>query len=378
MLLQLKKASNFGINATAELNFQKVLDRKKNIIEKLQKGILYRLQTNNVDYIQGIAQFKSPNEIVVDSKIIETKKIIIATGSRPIELPQLRIDGKKILSSDHILEIDSIPKSLLIVGGGVIGCEFAGIFSTFGSKVSIVELMDRILPMEDEDISKKLEIQLKKKGIEILTKTTVDSVEIDKFDRVLMCVGRAPNLENIGIEKLGIKIDRKGIIVDNFLQTNIDNIFAAGDCIGGILLAHVASYEGVIASENAFNKQKQTNYLATPNCIFTNPEIGSVGLSEKSAKDNNYKFKVIKFDFLSSGMAHILDETDGFIKMIIDETTNEIIGASIIGPKATELITSLTLAVRNRMKISQINDTIIAHPTLSEGIQEAVREYYSV
>jgi len=378
ILYSLKKSSGFGINTTAEFNFTKVLERKRNIIEKLSKGLEHQLKVKNIHCINGEARLNSPTEISVNSEKMEAKNIIIATGSRPVELPSLKFDSKKILSSDNILEIDSPPKNLLIVGGGVIGCEFASIFSAFGSKVTIVEVMERILPTEDKETAKKLEILFKKRGIDILTKTSVESVQLDKFDKILVSVGRRPNTDGIGLEKIGVKKDRGGILVDEYLQTNIDNIFSVGDCIGGTLLAHVASYEGRLAAENIFGKHKPINYTATPNCIFTKPEIASVGVNEELAKLKNYSFKVVKFNFLASGMAHILDETDGFIKIIVDEKSEEVIGSTIIGPKATELITALTIVIRNKLKISQINDSIIAHPTLSEGIQEAAREYYSI
>jgi len=372
----IKKSSEFGINSTVEFNLIKVLQRKKEIIDRLNKGMQYRLKTKNVQVISGKAEIISPKEVSVDSQKIETDNIIIAIGSRPIELPSLKFDKKRVLSSDDILQIDSIPKDLLIIGGGIIGCEFASIFSEFGSKVTIVELLEHILPAEDKEAAKKIELIFKKKGIEILTKTKVEDLQLDKFDKILVSVGRIPNTEGIGLENIGIKKGRGGILVNDYLQTNIDNIFAAGDCIGGILLAHIASYEGILAAENIFKEKKAANYLGVPNCIFTNPEIASVGLNEESAKLKDYKFKVLKFNFLSSGMAHILNDTDGFIKITVDDKTQQVIGATIIGPKATELITTLTIAVRNRLKISQINDSIIAHPTLSEGIQEAAREYY--
>ncbi|MBL7198108.1 MAG: dihydrolipoyl dehydrogenase [Candidatus Omnitrophica bacterium] len=377
LLSLFKKAPDFGIDATIEFDFIRVLQRKKNVIERLNKGMQDQLKIKNIQVVCAKAQIISPKEIFADSQKIKAKNIVIATGSRPIELRDLKFENKKVLSSDDILEIDSIPENLLIIGGGVVGCEFASIFSTFGSKVTIVELMEHILPAEDKETAKKLEILFKKKGIEILTKTKLETIQLDKFDRILVSVGRTPNIEDIGLEKIGIQKEKKGILVNEYLQTNIDNIFAIGDCIGGILLAHVAAYEGILAAENIFREKKSADYHGIPNCIFTNPEIASVGLNEELAKLKNYTFKVLKFNFLSSGMAHILDETNGFIKIIADKKTQEIIGATIIGPKATELISTLTIAVRNKLKISQINDSIIAHPTLSEGIREAARRYYS-
>jgi dihydrolipoamide dehydrogenase len=373
-----KNASIFGVDAKAGFDFARILQRKTEVIDKLRKGMQYQLKINNIDFIKGSAKITSPVEITVEGKKIQTKNIIIATGSRPIELPNFKFDGKKIISSDDILDMDSIPASLLIVGGGVIGCEFASIFSEFGSKITIVELLEQILPTEDVEIAKKLEITFKKKGLRILTKTNADSINQENFDKILVSVGRRPNIDGLGLENLGVETSKRGIAVNEYLMTNIESIYAVGDCIGGVLLAHVASYEGILAAENIFVRKRPVNYRGVANCIFTHPEIGSVGLNEARAKESSASFRVARFNFLACGMAHILGETDGFIKLIIDENTEEIVGASIIGPKATELITALAIAVRNKTKISQIKDAIIAHPTLSEGILEAAREYYSV
>ena len=377
MLSLFKKASNFGINATVEFDFVKVLERKNNIVERLKKGLQYQLNKENIHFIHGDARTINSKEVLVDSKKIEAKNIIIATGSSPLELPELKFDNQRILSSNDILEINCVPENLLIVGGGIIGCEFASIFSAFGSKISILEQMEQVLPTEDKEVVKKLEILLKKRGVQVLTGTSMESIQLDKFDKILVCVGRRPNIETLGLEKIGLATEKGRILTNEYLQTNIKNIFAIGDCTGGMLLAHVAAYEGTLAAENIFGTKKPISYQAIPSCIFTNPEIASVGLNEESARLNNYKIKVLKFNFLASGMAHILDETDGFIKIIADEKTENILGATIIGPKATELITTLTVAVRNKMKISQIKNAIIAHPTLSEGISEATNEYYS-
>jgi dihydrolipoamide dehydrogenase len=379
LLSQTKKFSNFGIDiSSAKVNFEKIQNRKVAIIEKLNKGMQFQLKSKEIDFIQGKAEILNPKEISVDSKNIKAKNIIIAIGSRTIELPFLKFNHRNIISSNDILDLKFIPENLLVVGGGVIGCEFASIFSSLGSKVTIVEIMEHILPNEDKDIAKRLEIAFKKKGIEILTKTDVKTVELDRFEKILVCVGRVANTDIIGLDKIGIKRDKEGIIVNEFLQTSIDSVYAVGDCIGGYQLAHVAAYEGEIAVENICGKKIQVNYSAVPNCIFTNPEVASIGLTEKIARHKNMSYKIAKFDFLSCGMAHILDETDGFIKVIIENNSQEIIGASIIGPKATELISVFSLALKSNLKISQIHDTIFAHPTISEGIGEAARSIYSM
>jgi len=372
--LATKKFPNLGIDVSAaKINFEKVQTRKKAIVDKLNKGMQFQLKTKGVDLVQGKAKIINPDEVSVDSKSIKAKNIIIAIGSKPADLPFLKFDQKKIISSDDILDIKFIPESLLIVGGGVIGCEFASIFSSLGSKVTIVEILEHILPNEDKDVAKKLEVAFKKKGIKVLAKADVKTVGLDKFEKVLVCVGRVANTDIEGLEKLGIKNDKKGISVNENLQTSIPNVYAVGDCIGGHQLAHIAAYEGEVAVENIAGKKIQADYSSVPNCIFTNPEVASVGLTEEQANQKEIAYQVSKFDFMASGMAHILDETEGFIKIIVDSNSKEVIGASIIGPKATELISVFSLAIKSKLKISQIHDTIFAHPTLSEGIGEAAR-----
>ncbi|MFC1703437.1 dihydrolipoyl dehydrogenase [Candidatus Omnitrophota bacterium] len=372
-----KKSEKFGINSEIKaVDFKKIQKRKQELINRLKKGIEFQLKNRGIDLISGTASLKSSDCIAVGDQEIKTKIIIIATGSQSIELPQLQFDGKTILSSKDLLSIDLIPKNLLIVGGGVIGCEFASIFSTLGSKVTIVELLERILPTEDKEISKKIEVSFKKRGVAVMTKTNVDSVEKKSFDAILVCVGRKASIDSVNLANAGIKTERGSIVVDEFLRSNIPSIYAIGDCIGGFLLAHVAAYEGIVAANNIAGDNVKADYSTVPNCIFTEPEISSVGLSEDQARNKGYDTAVTKFNFLASGKAHILDETDGFIKLIFDKSTKKILGGSIVGPAATELISVLTLAVKTELTIAQIHDTIFAHPTLSEGIAEAAREVY--
>ena len=263
----------------------------------------------------------------------------------------------------------------MIIGGGVIGCEFASLFSTLGTQVSVVEKMPQLLPGEDKEVAKKLETIFKKKAIKVNTNTDAQTLDLNNYNLVLLCIGRIPKTEGLDLEKLGVKLERTKIIVDDYLKTSVPNIYAAGDCTGKTMLAHFASYQGRIAVENIAHPDnpKKADNPNIPNCIFTDPEIASVGLKEEEAKNKGIDIVVKKFDFLGSGMARILDETEGFIKIISDKKTEEILGASIIGPRATELISILTLAVSTHMKISQIQNTILAHPTLSESISEALK-----
>ncbi len=368
-----KKSRNFGIEIPdPKINFAEVQSRKDRIIRQLQQGMKALLE--DIDFINSEAFIVSEGTIKAGPQEIKTKSILVATGSKPYELSGFKFDGKKIVSSDDILNLKEIPQQLLIIGGGVIGCEFASLFSTFGTKVTVVEKMPQLLPGEDKEIAKRIETIFKKKGVNVSTNTDAASVNTKDYDLVLVCVGRAANSEGFGLDKIGVKSEKGKIIVDENLRTSIPNIYAAGDCTGKIMLAHFAAYQGRVAAENIAqpNRQKRADNLNIPNCIFTDPEIASVGLSEEKALANGIEIKINKFDFLGSGMARIIDEADGFIKIISDKETEEIIGASIIGPKATELIGILVLAITAHLKVTQVRETIFAHPTLSESIKDSL------
>ncbi|MCK9602883.1 MAG: dihydrolipoyl dehydrogenase [Candidatus Omnitrophica bacterium] len=362
---------------TPAINFLKAQERKDRIIQQLRSGMQFMLK--GIDYLNTPAEILSNEEIRTKDKNIKTKSIIIATGSKPLELPELKFDGNKFISSDDILNLKEIPSSLLIIGGGVIGCEFASLFSALGAKVSIVEKMPQLLPGEDKEIAKKLENIFRKKGIKVNTNTGAETQDFKNYGLVLIAVGRAPNTEGLGLDKLGVRLEKNKVLIDEYLKTNIHNIYAAGDVTGKIMLAHFAAYQGRIAAENITAPDlKITRCDNIPNCIFTSPEIASVGIDEEAARNKGINTKIYKFDFLGSGMARILEETEGFIKIISDKETEQVIGASIIGPRATELIGILTLAVSEKLKIPQIRNTILAHPTLSEGITDALRENYGI
>jgi dihydrolipoamide dehydrogenase len=339
----------------------------------LGAGIKFSLK--EIDFINKEAKVNSPNEVDCSGELIQTRYILIATGSKPLELPDFKFDAKKILSSEDILNLKSIPESLLIIGGGVIGCEFASLFSILGSQVTVVEKMAQLLPGEDAEVAKKIEIVFKKKGIKVLTSNDAKGLDILKYSLVLVCVGRSANTQGLGLDKLGIKLEKEKILVDDYLRTNIDNIFAAGDCTGKIMLAHFAAYQGKIAAHNAASPAnlKSADNHNIPNCIFTDPEIASVGLSEDKAKAQGIETETHRFDFLGLGMARINEETEGFIKIISEKKSGKLIGSSIIGPRATELIAVLSLGVSARLKVEQLKETIFAHPTFSEAISETLK-----
>ncbi|MDD5108939.1 MAG: dihydrolipoyl dehydrogenase [Candidatus Omnitrophica bacterium] len=367
-----KKSSTFGIELdNPRFNFTKIQERKNKIIYQLAQGM--RANLSGIDFIQSTAQILSPHEIKVDGRLISAKFLLISTGSHPLELAQLKFDKEKIISSDEALSLSEIPPSLLIAGGGVIGCEFASLFSILGSKVAIAEKIPNILAGQDNDVVRKIEVIFRKKSIEVITGVDIATLALQNYSRVLVCVGRAPNTSGLGLEGLGIKLENGRIIVDDYLKTNVDNIYAAGDCTSRIMLAHYASYQGRAAVENMVlnNKHKADNSVV-PSCVFTDPQIASVGLNEDRAVATGISVKAYKFDFRACGMAWIIDEVEGFIKVISNRDTQEVIGASIIGPFASELIAIFSVAISAHLTVSQIRAIIFAHPTLSESIHEVV------
>jgi len=369
-----KKASLFGIETSPfKVNFAQVRARKNKIIQQLRQGMEFSLK--GVDYIKAEARILSPNRLKIGEKELNIKSILIATGSKPFELSNFKFDGKKIFSSDDILELEIIPASLLIIGGGVIGCEFASLFNAFGTEVTIAEKLPQLLPNEDAEIAKKLETIFKKRKIKINTATDANTLNLDNFELVLVCVGRVPQTAGLGLEQAGIKLDRGKITVDDFLKTTVPDIYSAGDCCSKIMLAHFAAYQGRIAAENIARPDlaKKADNPNVPNCIFTDPEVASVGLTEAAAKNKGIEIEIKRFDFLASGMARILEEAEGFLKIISAKKTGEILGAVIIGPRATELIATLTMAVTSHLSLAQVREIIFAHPSLSEVIGETLK-----
>jgi len=368
-LYNIERASEFGIDVKGfDLDFRKVYDRKEAIVKKLSMGIETLMKARKLEIIREKAEIKSHTTIKTASLEIEARNILIATGSIPFELPGLPFNHTDILSSTDILELKAIPERLTIVGGGVIGCEFASIFRSFGSEITIIEAMPQLLPNEDEEIARKIEQIFKKRGIKVLTNTKID--KIDKGDKALIAVGRSPNSKGLGIEALGIECDKGWIKVDEAFRTNIKNIYAVGDVKGGMLLAHLASREGIVAVEGIAGNRQAIDYNAVPGCIFTHPEIASVGLNEKTAKNKGIGIKARKFLFSAIGKSHIIGEPDGFIKLIVDAKSDKILGCQIIGPRATELIAEITPCIQFGITSEKLAGVIHAHPTLSEIVCE--------
>jgi dihydrolipoamide dehydrogenase len=370
------------------------MKKKEQTVRRFVSGVKHLLKSNKVNTISGTAKLLDKKIIELTQKDgkkeeIKTDKILICTGSIPIipDIPGIESEG--IIGSTEALNIKSLPEKLLIIGAGAIGCEFASIYHSYGSEVILVEMLSQILPTEDDEISKNLRRLWERKGIEIYTDSKVTKISNSKntkmtvtvstsegekefeVDKILLSVGRKAYISGLGIEELGIKTEKGAILVDDHMRTNVENIYAAGDCIGGWLYAHVASMEAEIAVENALGENKKMDYTAVPGCIFTHPEVGSVGLTEKAAKDKGINVKIGKFPFIASGRALCENEPDGMVKIIADEKSGKIIGAHILGNRATDLITELTLSIKMGVTIDDIIHTIHPHPTLSEAIREA-------
>ena len=386
----IKNAKSYGIEISSyKVNWPRIIQRSRNIAKRLSKGIEYLMKKNKIDHLTGLASLVDKNTINVDNngkiESITSKHIIIATGTMQRNLPGLDIDGKVIISSKEAMIINEIPKDIVIIGAGAIGIEFAHLFNTFGSKVTIVEAMDSVLPNEDEDISKELHSILNKRKIKILTNTKVENVkkmkssvklivngEELKTDKILVAVGVTGNINNIGLEKLSIKTDRGFIDTNSFMQTNIDNIYAIGDISGPPLLAHVASAEGITAVEHICGlKPEKMKYDNIPACTYCEPEVASVGLTEKQAVDSGYKIKVGKFPFRALGKSLADGSHDGFVKIIFDSKYGELLGCHIIGHDASNLISEIAISKTLETTYHELLKTVHPHPTLSEAIQEA-------
>ncbi len=368
-----QKASVFGIALdNLRLNYPAIQEKKNKVVAQLARGMQSLL--GEVEFINAAARLKGPQEIQAGERTVQAKFILIATGSQPCELPELKFNHNNIISSDEALALDRIPESFLIVGGGVIGCEFAGLFSCLGAQVTLAEKMPLLLPGEDREISRKIEGIFKKKGIKVITEANLSSLDLNNYSKVLVCVGRCARTSGLGLEEAGVRLEKNKIIVDEYLKSSVDTIYAAGDCTAKVMLAHYAAYQGTRAVENMFSghPQKADNPVV-PNCIFTDPQIASVGVKENDAFSGKQRIKVRKFDFRASAMAQITEETEGWVKVITDEESGRIIGASIVGPQATELIASLAIAISRQLTVAQLREVIFAHPTFSESLHEALK-----
>jgi dihydrolipoamide dehydrogenase len=396
-----KKSQEFGISHTGlTYDFSKIIARSRGVADRISKGVEYLMKKNKIETISGTAKLIGRNSIEVtkDGKVTDTiksKSIILATGGRPRSVPGVTIDRKKIITSTEAMSLTEQPKSLIVIGGGAIGVEFAYFYNSFGTKVTIVEMLPSILPIEDKEITKILDTSLKKSGIDILTNTKVESVKIDhevtvtvsdndgkkdiKADLALMAVGVQANIENLGLEAVGVKTERGFISVNEFGKTNIDGIYAIGDASGQPLLAHVASHEGIVAVDHIAGKAKHgIDKLNIPSCTYCQPQVASVGLTEEAAVAKGYKVKIGRFPFRPLGKAMAIGETEGTVKLVFDEKYGELLGAHIIGSEATEMIAELGMAKALETTWEELHNTMHAHPTLSEAVMEAAGQAFDV
>lgn len=401
----IQHSKDYGIEATGTHNFEAVIKRSRGVADKMSKGVQFLMRKNKIEVINGFGKIKSKGQVEVtkadgSKEVVEAKHIIIATGGRSRELPNLKQDGKKVIGYREAMSLPQQPKSMIIVGSGAIGVEFAYFYNTMGTKVTIVEFLPRIVPVEDEDVSKELEKQYKKKGIEIMTNASVESLDTSgagvkakvktatgeitlEADIVLSAVGVSANIEGIGLEENGIKTDKGKIVVDKFYQTSVPGIYAIGDCVPGQALAHVASKEGIICTENIAYVEKKyahqpesLDYGNVPGCTYCVPEIASVGFTEKAAKDAGYEIKVGKFPLSASGKASAAGATEGFVKVIFDAKYGEWLGTHMIGYNVTEMIAETVVARKLETTYHEVLNSIHPHPTISESIKDAIEVAY--
>ncbi len=397
----LKHASDYGITVEGEAkhDMNKIVGRSRNVAEGMSKGVQFLFRKNKVDVINGTGKLVAANEVEVTDDDggkhnYTASHIILATGARSKELPNLKKDGKKIFGYRKAMTLDKLPESMLVVGSGAIGSEFAWFYNTMGTKVTLVEFLPNVVPLEDEEVSKQLERSFKKAKMKVMVNSSVESVDTSgdkckvkintkkglvevEADVVLSAVGITPNLEGIGLEELGIELEKGKVKVDDYYRTNIQGVYAIGDIVHGQALAHVASAEGIICVEKiAGEKPQPLDYENIPACTYCSPEVASVGLTENQAKEKGYEIKVGKFPFTASGKASAAGHKEGFVKLIFDVKYGELLGGHMIGANVTEMIAEIVLARKLETTAYEIIKSVHPHPTMSEAIMEAAAVAY--
>ena len=396
----LNHAADYGINVNGgEVNFEGIIKRSRGVADGMSKGVQFLMKKNKIDVINGFGKIKSKGIVEVKTNSGATQEvtgtnIIIATGGRSRELPNIKQDARKVIGYRQAMILPKQPKTMIVVGSGAIGIEFAYFYNAIGTSVTVVEYLDNIVPLEDEEVSKQLARLLKKTGINIMTGANVESVdtsgegckvsiktangiEVLEAEIVLSAVGISTNLEGIGLEEVGVKTDKGKVLVDDFYKTNIEGIFAIGDIVKGQALAHVASAEGIICVEKiAGHHPEPLNYNNIPGCTYCAPEIASVGYTEKAAREAGYELKIGKFPFSASGKASAAGAKDGFVKLIFDAKYGEILGAHMLGHNVTEMIAEIVTARKLEATGHEIIKSVHPHPTMSEAVMEAAAEAY--
>lgn len=390
---KINRAVQFGLEVRLDTPHKlwKIAEQKDLIVGELTQGLIQTLKRKGVEILEGEASFKGPHVLTVKGQAgvqeVEGNVIVIATGSRPQELPGVAFNHKNILSSDDLLTLREAPKDLAIIGGGVIGCEFASFFATLGTRVSIVEMLPQILPMVDKDIAKRLEVLFKRRGIQIFTDRKMEKLSSDgtvlslllsggdriSCDKILVSVGRKRNTDALGLENAGIKLEKGMIQVNEFLETSAAGVYAVGDVIGSPQLAHVAQAEALWVVDNLRRDKRPMDYRGWPNTIFTHPEVACAGLTKEEAVKAGHEVEEARYLFGALGKAHVERATDGLVKLVFDSKTDKILGGHIIGENASDMIAEISLAIRLGAKREDLANTIHAHPTFSEVIWEASR-----
>ena len=394
---QMQHAADFGVEASGiQLAFANVQKRKDKVVMKNSKGIEYLMKKNKITTFSGTGKLALPGKVEVTAadgtkQTINTKNIVLATGSVVRPIPGFETDGAHVVNSDHILELKEVPKSLIVLGAGAVGVEFASVYSRFGAETTIVELMPRLVPLEDEEVSKELEKSFRKRGVKSQVDTKLDKLEKTdngvvvsgktskgeavrlEAEMLLVAVGRMPYTEGLGLEGTKIKVDKGFVQIDEYQQTGEPGVYAIGDVVPTPLLAHLASKEGIVAVEHMAGHKdvRPINLRLVPNCTYCDPEVASVGLTEAKAREMGYDVKLGKFPFSASGKARILGEEEGFVKIVSESKYDEILGVHIIGPHATELIAEACVAMQLESTADELGRTMHAHPTVSESIMEA-------
>jgi dihydrolipoamide dehydrogenase len=396
-----KHAEDYGISLSgqAEPDFMAIIKRSRGVADGMSKGVQFLLKKNKVEVLTGTGKLTGQHKVEVtdpDGKktSIASDHIILATGARSRELPNLKIDGKKIIGYRQALSLTELPESMLVVGSGAIGSEFAYFYNSIGTRVTLVEVLPNVVPLEDEEVSKQLERSFKKAGMKVMTGSTVESVDTNgkkckvkiktkkgeeeiEVDIVLSAVGISPNLEDIGLEDLGIETENGKIKVDEYMRTNVEGIYAIGDIVPGPALAHKASAEGILCVEKIAGHHTETiDYANIPSCTYTSPEVASVGLTENAAKEAGYEIKVGKFPYTASGKANAAGQKDGFVKMIFDAKYGELLGAHMIGANVTEMIAEIVVARKLETTGYEMIKSMHPHPTMSEAVMEAAAAAY--
>jgi len=387
-LLQAGKTFGFKFE-NLELDYSVAQKRSRKVSQRLVKGVGFLMKKNKIDVIDGFGKLKSNTKVEVNGEIHSAKNIIIATGARARSIPGVKIDGDKLLTYHQALELTEVPQSIVVVGAGAIGMEFAHIFHSYGAEVTVVEMLPNVLPLEDEEVSKEVDKQFGRAGITVKTGTKVEKVETGKdgvtlivskgdksetlkAEKALIAIGVAPNSEDMGLEEVGVKTEKGYIQINERMETSVPGIYALGDVTGKLALAHVASAQGLVAAEAIAGQETRVlTYHNMPRCTFTHPEVASVGLTEAQAEEQGYEVKTGKFPFQPNGKALGLDDNIGFVKIVAESKYNEVLGVHMVGPHVTELVAGPTGMIGLETTLEELAHTVHPHPTLSEVVMEA-------